>query len=107
MQVPEVTLKSLKKLFSSGSIDEYKPSCRKDSSDEDSSDPLFPHRPNEIPVNNDILNDNVTETINETKRDKKRSQIIDNWKKVKINYLKTQGKVTFRIIAKHWSRALL
>nr|CAD7401628.1 unnamed protein product [Timema cristinae] len=67
------------KLFSSGSSDEYEPSCSEDSSDEDSSDPLFPHRPNDTPM---IINDNGTETINETKRGKKRTRNINNWKKI-------------------------
>lgn len=76
------------KLFSSGSSDEYEPSCSEDSSSDDSSAPLVPHRP----IDNPAINDSDTETINKTKRAKKRPKNVNNWKKVKTKLLKNSGQ---------------
>lgn len=76
-------------LFSSGSSDEYEPSCSEDSSSEDSSAPLVPHQP----IDNPVANNNDTEIINSTKRGKKKTRNENNWKKVKTKILKNSGQI--------------
>ncbi|KAG8269995.1 hypothetical protein J6590_094978 [Homalodisca vitripennis] len=75
------------KLFSSDSSDDYEPSSSEESSIDNSNAPLVSIRPND----NTEVNDE-TESINVTKKGKKRTRRVNDWKRVKHKLLKNSGQ---------------